>query len=428
MPDSKSFDVVIVGASLAGCTAARLFALEGLRVALVEQHPALDWHKRLCTHYIQASAIPTICRLGLDRRIDEAGGVRSRMEIWTRWGWIRHGDPPSQDSYGYSVRRQTLDPLLRSLAAETPGVEMFCGWTAEGLLREGGRACGIAVRNLQGASRELHAPLVVGADGRNSQLARLADVPLRSRPNERFATFAYYRNLPLASGHDAQFWLLDPDAGYALPNEDGITLLCCWITKDKLPTFRQNREAAFHDFFSSLPDAPDLSRAERMGELLGGLDFPILLRTDPQPGLILIGDASLAPDPLWGVGCGWALQSAEWLVDHAAPALLAGGDLDAALRGYFKQHRAALGGHYVTITRYARGRRFSLLERLLFSSAAKDPVMAETILAFGARSIGLWRLLAPRSLGRALLTTLRRSPEAAPRQREQSLEPSVGAG
>jgi ribulose 1,5-bisphosphate synthetase/thiazole synthase len=34
----QELDVIVVGAGLAGCSAARLFALEGLRVGLVESH------------------------------------------------------------------------------------------------------------------------------------------------------------------------------------------------------------------------------------------------------------------------------------------------------------------------------------------------------------------------------------------------------
>jgi len=44
--------------------------------------------------------------------------------------------------------------------------------------------------------------------------------------------------------------------------------------------------------------------------------------TPSAPGMALVGDAALAIDPLWGVGCGWALQSAEWLADSVAPALV----------------------------------------------------------------------------------------------------------
>src|SRR5262245_2798635 len=101
MPAAPVYDVAIVGASLAGCSAARLFAQRGLRVALVEQHGAIDWHKRLCTHYIQACAVPAIQRLGLAPHVERAGGVRSRMEIWTRYGWIRHAAQTSRETYGY---------------------------------------------------------------------------------------------------------------------------------------------------------------------------------------------------------------------------------------------------------------------------------------------------------------------------------------
>ena len=51
-----AYDVAIVGASTAGCTAARLFGLRGARVALIERRPALDAYKTVCTHFIQSSA------------------------------------------------------------------------------------------------------------------------------------------------------------------------------------------------------------------------------------------------------------------------------------------------------------------------------------------------------------------------------------
>ena len=403
------YDVAVVGASLAGCSTTRLFAQQGLSVALIEQHAAIDWHKRLCTHYIQACAVPTIERLGLAPLIERAGGVRSRMEIWTRWGWIRHPPCTSADTYGYSIRRKTLDPLVRQLAAETPGVTMVLGSTAYGVFREGDRVAGVAVRNPQGAETEVRARLVVAADGRNSPVADLAGVPLVSKPNNRFAYFAYYRNLPLTSGQDSQFWMLDPDAAYALPNEDGITLLCCWLTKEKLEAFRGDREASFERFFTALPSGPDLARGQRISEVMGALDVPIELRGGTAAGLALVGDAALAPDPLWGVGCGWAFQSAEWLVDSTASVLRTGGDLPAALKHYHKRHRWELVGHYGIIADYARGRRFRAIEKLYYDAAARDPEMADIILAFGARRVGVRRLFAPSTLARAAWNKLRRA-------------------
>ena len=78
MPARAAFDVVIAGASIAGCTAARLFALAGARVALVERRPDPAAYKVICTHQIQSSAVPTIERLGLAPLLEQAGAVRSR--------------------------------------------------------------------------------------------------------------------------------------------------------------------------------------------------------------------------------------------------------------------------------------------------------------------------------------------------------------
>ena len=161
----NDFDVVIVGASVAGCTAARLYAQRGARVALVEKRPDVDAYKTVCTHYIQPSATPTIEKLGLAPLIEARGGVRNSIDLWTPYGgWIRsRGDTP----YGYSVTRRVLDPLLRRMTAETAGVELLCGSTATGLLADG--RPGVVVEDRRHDRRELRARLVVAADGRDSQ-------------------------------------------------------------------------------------------------------------------------------------------------------------------------------------------------------------------------------------------------------------------
>ena len=68
--------------------------------------------------------------------------------------------------------------------------------------------------------------------------------------------------------------------------------------------------------------------------------------------MALIGDAALIADYLWGVGCGWAFQTAEWLVDATAEALR-DGDVDAAQSRLAKQHRARLRPHQRLIADHA---------------------------------------------------------------------------
>src|SRR5215218_6270006 len=172
--DGPAYDAVIVGASLAGCATAIGLGRAGLKVALVEKQPDPNAYKRTCSHFIQASGVPALERLGLLEPIEAAGATRPRVHSWTRWGWI---EPPPGGSCGVNLRREVLDPLVRSTAAETPGVEMLLGWTAERLLREEGAFVGVAVRNPQGEERDLRGRLTIGADGRDSRIAEWAEVP-----------------------------------------------------------------------------------------------------------------------------------------------------------------------------------------------------------------------------------------------------------
>src|SRR5512134_2113638 len=131
MHDRTDYDVAIVGASIAGCTAATLLARQGARVALIERHPDPRAFKRVCGHFIQSSGAPVLERLGLGERLEAAGAVRGRARVWSRYGWMDPAGGEDADSgsghRSLSVRREVLDPMLRRTAAETAGVDLMLG-------------------------------------------------------------------------------------------------------------------------------------------------------------------------------------------------------------------------------------------------------------------------------------------------------------
>jgi 2-polyprenyl-6-methoxyphenol hydroxylase-like FAD-dependent oxidoreductase len=150
----------------------------------------------------------------------------------------------------------------------------------------------------------------------------------------------------------------------------------------------------------ALPDAPDLSDATLESKLLGKLELPNVSRPAARPGVAFVGDAALAADPLWGVGCGWAFQSADWLVQETAGSLGGGGDLDAALERYRRRHRRRLLAHYLLICDIASGRPINPIESRLYRAAARDRVVWRAFEQVGSRRRSPLRMLDPRVLAR----------------------------
>lgn len=399
MPETpdQNYDVVINGASVAGCTAAILHARRGARVALLERRSGMDAHKVLCTHYIQASAHPVMAELGLAEELDGVGAIRNSADYWTRWGWIRPEarTGPGVLPHGYSVRRQTLDPLLRRRAAATPGVDLKLGHTVNELLTDDGRVTGVAGTTADGGFA-LRARLVVGADGKDSTVARLAGAPAETSENNRFSYFAYFRGVPHPEGRAcARVYYLDDDNAYVMPNEDGVTVIAAVLSKTRLDDFRNDIEGAYEDFVRSLPDGPDIDKAERISKVIGTLNYPLISRRPHGPGYALIGDAALTSDPLSAVGCAWAMQSASWLADATASALTGTEELDAALGAYARRHATETSAHHHLIADYAKVRPFNEVEAYTFEAAARDARMAEHFHLFGSRLMTVEEFLAP---------------------------------
>jgi flavin-dependent dehydrogenase len=388
----SEYDAVIVGASLSGCATAIMLGRTGARVALVEKQPDAGAYKRMCSHYIQASAVPTIERLGLLEPILAAGGVRSAVHAWTRWGWI---DPPADEALsGVNLRREVLDPMMREAAASTPGVELMLGLTADHLLRADGTVRGVAVRDRDGNETELLASLTIAADGRDSRIAELSGVPTKTFPHGRIAYGGYFEGPAPRVAPDASFWMLDPQWAAAFPTDSGLTFYAAMVTKDRLPDFKRDPERALVSLVADVPEPPPILEGRLVEPVLGKIDMLNKMRAPVAPGLAFVGDAALATDPLFGVGCGWAMQSGEWLAESVAPALRGEEALDEGLSRYSRRHRRALRGHAFLIHDYATGRKMQPPERALFAAAARDPKVARGFMKFGTRSVGPARMFA----------------------------------
>lgn len=90
------YDVVIVGASIGGCTAAIHLGRAGLRVALLERHRSIETPKRLCGHFLLGGAKEPLRRLGIWEDLVALGGAPGTWRCgastagWTGLAPTRH--------------------------------------------------------------------------------------------------------------------------------------------------------------------------------------------------------------------------------------------------------------------------------------------------------------------------------------------------
>jgi flavin-dependent dehydrogenase len=407
----EDFDVAVVGASLAGCTAATFLGRRGLKVVVLERASNPETYKTPCTHFIQPSATPTLERLGVARDVEAKGGVRNSIDVHTRFGWMLS---PIEE-YGYSIRRSSLDPIMRKAASSTAGVEVRMGHPVKELLRDGARITGVVAEEKGGARHEIRARLVVAADGRYSKLGEMAGIPSQRQENNRFCYASYYR-VTLPDPTRGLLWLKDPDAAWCFPNDEGLIVAAVMPHKDRLAAFKSNLQENYLKEFDGLPRAPDLRKAERVGDLFGMLELPGHIRPASGPGIAFVGDAALTSDPVMGVGCGWALQSAEWLAEDVGDALVAKGDLEGPLATYRRHHDERLRRHSETVADISKAATFSPIERIIFSAAPRDESVRKAIALMNARIRHPDDVMGPGLLVRALWANLtkRVPPEASP--------------
>jgi 2-polyprenyl-6-methoxyphenol hydroxylase-like FAD-dependent oxidoreductase len=218
----------------------------------------------------------------------------------------------------------------------------------------------------------------------------------------------YFEGPPPAGAPDASFWLLDPDMAAAFPTDSGLTFYAAMPVKEHATAFRSDPAKALVEMLDGVPDPPPIAASRMIQPAQGKLDMTNVAHRVSAPGLALVGDAALAIDPLWGVGCGWALQSAEWLADSVSPSLTGSQTMGEGLKRYRRRHARALRGHAAMIYDFAGGRKFSPPERLLFSAATYDERLSAVMEAFGTRNIGPGRMMLL-GMPRAVIAVGRRS-------------------
>ena len=147
-----------------------LLARKGYKVLVVDR--AIFPSDTVSTHILHPLGVRALSQWGLLDRLTATGCPEIHTYCFDFGPFTIAGSPGTSEApVAYCPRRTILDELLVDAAVES-GVEVREGFTVEQVLIEDGRAVGIKGRSRHGGSVVERAPIVVGADGRRSMVAR----------------------------------------------------------------------------------------------------------------------------------------------------------------------------------------------------------------------------------------------------------------
>jgi flavin-dependent dehydrogenase len=373
------YDVIVVGGRVAGAATAMLLARDGARVLVLDR--SRRGSDTLSTHALMRAGVHQLARWGvLDQVVAHDTPVISDVRFHHPDETITVPVKPGPGYEGlYAPRRTVLDPVLAE-AAEAAGAEVHFEARVDQVERgRSGRVMGVRGRLGDGTDLRATAPMIVGADGVRSSVARTVAAPVLHRGAATTGVaYAYFEGVE-ASGYE---WGFAPGgATGVIPTNDGAVLVFVGVPGAQFPErLGSDLERGFWSVLREVtPEVADRVGSGRRVERFHGVPGqPGFMRQSHGPGWTLVGDAGYFKDPISAHGLTDALRDAE-LVADAVASFLGGTPEHDALASY-QRRRHELSADLFRITERIAAHDASpaqAKELLLELAGAMAPEVAE---------------------------------------------------
>jgi 2-polyprenyl-6-methoxyphenol hydroxylase-like FAD-dependent oxidoreductase len=339
------YDVIVVGARVAGAATAMLLARQGLRVLAVDRvsFPC----DTVSSHQLQVPGVALLQRWGLLGKLTAAGTPPARrVRFDAGAGLVMNGRFPAHDGVDalYSPRRTLLDTILVE-AARAAGAEIRENFRVTQVTGSGDRVTGIRGGTRGGPEVTETASLVIGADGKRSLVAGAVGARrYRERAVRSFASYSYWSGVPVSGG---ELYQRPGRAVAVFPTNDELTMVYVAAPMTGFASARADLEA---HYLRTLDLCGDLGERVRNGSRAERLrttpDQPNTFRCSHGPGWALAGDAGVVMDSVSAQGMTNALRDANYLSTAVVAGLGGSRPLAGALHDHQRRRDRAIRGIY----------------------------------------------------------------------------------
>jgi flavin-dependent dehydrogenase len=334
------YDVIIVGARVAGSILATRLGQLGHRVLLLEK--ASFPSDTISTSFFRAPALHVFEKVGV---LEEVKSAAPPLE--TMWNYIDgHVLSEPVDAaeehlrFFLCERRITMDWILFQRVKRESNVEVRPGANVKDLVWQDGRVTGVRWSERDGMY-EANAQVVVGADGFYSTLAKILNPAYEtSFPVQRCTYYAYFQGLDSFEEPTAEHHFVGNTLTYIFPADGNLTMVALSLPISDFHLFKKEPMKQLQAHLESLPLlAPRLGKAEAFTEISGAGNIPGYQRVPYGPGWALVGDAHQIMDPWSGMGIDHATTHADFLADSLNQWLKEDTTWEKAMNEYHKNAR-----------------------------------------------------------------------------------------
>lgn len=386
------YDAIIVGGGPAGSAAALYAKKYDLKTIVLDKSNFP--RDKICGDALSGKCIRIIRELGLLKGLANLSGAAINSITFGSPSYnhfnldLRKSDQNADVSKGYVIPRLIFDNYLFQKVKKVSDTKE--NFTVRNIIYEDGKISGIVGKNKNGKDEKIKAPVVIGADGTNSIVARKLGLYEMNVEHTSIAIRCYYSGVKGLSDQIELHYIKEVNPGYfwLFPIGEGKANIGIGLSKNYAKRDNRTLQQILNQVTNSGPFKSRFENAIQLEKPKGwNLPCGSIHRRNHGDGFMLIGDSAGIIDPFTGEGIGNAMVSGKYAMKVLSKSKSLNNFTKESFSEYDKLLWDEIGKELKTSTRLQRIAKSSFLLNFVINRAARNEEVQNIIAGMLAHEI-----------------------------------------